>query len=292
VLGRRGAWRWIWPLAGLLFLVLSLGPALVVDGHIIKWGGEPITLPWGYLITDMPIVGRMTLPHRMAIPTALFFSLGLAWSLDGLRRRFAPVPRVAWGLALVFGLGCLVEILFYPPYMKPLMSTDVEPRAHARLLAAMPGKGAVVNLPFGLGHNTLNTYLYWQTVHHRPIVTSLRVGAAPTVAMTVPWLAPLARSNRSSFAPPKADPAVAQQLLAQGYHYVVVHGYYWTIWFGDDDLLNWISTLESTFGKPVALKDHTLIYALRPEDHAALPAKVRQLLGKGAFYPYPPDKDF
>jgi len=292
VLGARGPWRWLWPLAGLSFLVLSLGPALVVDGHVIKWGGEAITLPWGYLITDRPLVGSMTLPHRMAIPTALFLSLGLAWSLDGLRRRFAPVPRVAWALALVFGLGCMVDIIFYPPYMKPLTTTDVKPRAHALLLAAMPGEGAVVNLPFGLGHNTLNTYLYWQTVHRRPVVTSLRVGAAPSVALSVPWLAPLARSNRSAFAPPKPDPAVAKQLLALGYRFVVVHGYYWTTWFGDDDLLNWITTLETTFGKPVALKDHTLIYALRPEDRTALSAKATELLGKEAFYPYPPDKDF
>ena len=292
LLGRPGPWRWLWSASGLLFLVLSLGPALLMDGNVIKAGGEAITLPWSWLITDRPLVGSMTLPHRMAVPTALFLSLGLAWSLDGLRRRFARAPRVAFGLALIYGLGCLAEILFYPPYRVPLYTTDVTPKPHARLLAAMPGQGAVLNLPLSLGQNTLNTYLYWQTVHGRPIAASLRVGAAPSLVRQVSWFSNLAKDQQTPLEPHSADASVPRRLVAQGYHFVVIHGFYWTVNFGDTNLRLWLDTLERTLGRPIVLADHTMVYPLRQEDRELLSQKATQVLGPRALQAYPPNKNF
>ena len=279
LLGPRGSWRWLFPAAGLFFLVMSLGPALMVDGHLVTAGGEPVRLPWAYLVSGKPLVGNMSLPHRMAIPAGLFFSLGLAWTAGGLAGRLQRRgPRWA-AAAPALAVVALLEILLYPPYRVPLATVEADRPAHARLLAALPAKGAVLNLPFQSHHHTLRRYMWWQAVHGRPVAASLRHSSHPTAARRDPWLLAVADFEKYGNRPlPGADAAARERLASIGFGFVVFHQRRWARLFPGQRGPAWFDTLTRSLGRGVALADGTVVFALESTVSKTLAREATRLL--------------
>jgi hypothetical protein len=229
LLGPRGPWRWLWPAAALSALVLSLGPVLMVNGEVLRGAhGEPFYLPWAYLIADKPILGSMTLPHRMAVPAGLFLSLSAAFTLEGALRRGATLRGLRSWLLLALGTGILAvasaEQLLYPPYRIPLQTVEVTPPTHARLLAALPGDEAVLDLPFVMGRNNRRIYLWWQAHHGRPMAASLKMGQPPWISGQHPWLVGFTAWQAGDGPPPDPDPGLGPWLAEQGFGFVALHG--------------------------------------------------------------------
>jgi hypothetical protein len=228
----------------------------------------------------------MTLPHRMAVPAALFLALGLAWSLQGLWRRGAA-RRLGSVLALVLGLGALTEILVYPPYAVPLATTPVPRADHARVLAAWEGPGAVLNLPFDLGSHDQRICLWHQAVHRRPVGMTLRITEPPRIVDDIPLLwrvgGPARHAALEAWDPAAhpADPWGVLALQEAGYGFLVVHG----------DLLEQANQgsverygerLEPVLGAPLHLAEGSLIFPLDPTALAPLAQQARELLGPDA----------
>ena len=282
-LGPRGPWRWAFPVAGLFFLVLSLGPVAMYDAELVTLGGRPVPLPWRYLVSGWPVWGKMSLPHRMAIPAGLFFSLSLAWSYHGLQSRFAGRSRTARAVAPALALACLAEILFYPPYHLPLATVSAAAPVHARLLAGHPRPGAVLNLPLQSHHLQLRRYMWWQAAHGRPISASLRHSSYPTIAARVPWLGRVAdfeKFHRRDM--PNPDAGAAAQLARQGFGFVIFHRWAWCRLFPEVDLSRWRATLQGSLGEGVPLSDGTVVFSLDETSALALERETRQRLGPGA----------
>ena len=278
-LGPQKPWRWFFPAAGVFFLIMSLGPVLMVDGHLVTRGNEPVRLPWSYLIADRPLVGNMSLPHRLAIPTGLFFSLGLAWAAQGVLDRLRGRGRLLAALAPVLILAALVEILWYPPYRVPLATVEVTRPAHARLLGGLPQKGAVLNLPFQSHHHILRRYMWWQAVHGRPVAASLRHSSHPTVAARDPWVGQVADFEKYGTRQlPLADPGVRRRLATMGFGFVVFHHTRWRELFPKQDGEAWLGTLQRSLGRGLALKDGTVVFALDPALGPALGAAAAGVL--------------
>ncbi len=282
LLGPRGPWRWLWPALGLSLLALSLGPVLVVDTELVRWiSGAPVFLPWAYLIAGKPILGSMTLPHRMALPAGLFLSLGAAWSVQGLvaraRRRAGARGLVLAGLAAALLAGAVVEQLAYPPYRVPLATVSLEEPAHVGPLAAVPGEGAVLDLPFIEGASRRRVYLWWQALHGRPIAASLRFGGEPSVVAQVPWLKALFAFQARRSAVPEGDPDAASQLRGAGYAFVVLHLRYLDQ-RGDphEEEDAWRGALEATLGEGIPCGDDHLVYPLDPALASALGAALSE----------------
>jgi hypothetical protein len=83
--------------AGLVMMLLSLGPELVVNGHRT---GIPLLYR---LLVGLPVVDG-ALPQRYAIPVVPLLALVLVWALERARRMTVPANRlvpVAVGLALL-----------------------------------------------------------------------------------------------------------------------------------------------------------------------------------------------
>ena len=275
LLGPRNGWRWLWPVLGLFFLVMSLGPALMVDGHLVLWDDEtPVHLPWYYLVKNTPIIGKMSLSHRIMVPAGLFLSLGLAWSVEGLRRRLLArlrfgrwvsglvLRRLVASLPLLLVLAAMLEIIYYPPYEIPLTSVSTKIPLHARLLSRMPQAGGVLNLPFLLESNDLRIYMWWQALHQRPIGTSLKHARPPSVAYHVPWLHVFSHAQRTNGHMPRADPTVRQQLRMYGYRFVVMHNHYMQDRFKERSSDKFVHILRKTLGPGLVLADESVIYAL------------------------------
>jgi hypothetical protein len=274
LLAPRGPWRWLLPAGALALIVLALGPVLMIDGEILRGSdGEPIYLPWAYLIPGKPIVGAMTLPHRMMVPAGLLLSLGAAMSAEGLARRAGALgPWLRGGLVGLLGLalvGVVVEQLAYPPYRVPLASERAPTPDYALALAELPQEGAVLDLPLVMGHNPRQIYLWWQVVHGRPVVASLRQGAPPSVVEQLPWLADLLAWEDLSLPAPEADPDLPATLRELGFGFVVLHEDYVLSPRGAEDVRAVRTWIEASLGEGLQTPGGHHVWALDPQ---ALPA--------------------
>lgn len=276
-LGVAGPWRVLFPAAALGFAVLSLGPALSVDGHLVLRDGSPILLPWATFSGIHPLFRKMTLPHRMAMPEALCLSMALALLLEGLATRLPA--RIGTALAIGVPVAVLAEFALVPPYRLPLATTSVAAPAHARLLAVAreaDADGALLNLPPSLGPNRLTRYLYWHSLHRRPVADSLRKAVCPTICASVPWVQELASAWKDRRAPSSAPADTREGLLAAGYRYVVLHGWYFHDGYPVTLLEPWQLALEGAFGPGISLSDGTVVWDLDPT--ADLPARAEEVL--------------
>ncbi len=286
LLCRRAAWRWWWPAGGLFFLVLSLGPALSLDGRLVGHPDTVVWLPWEYLVRGKPLLGSMTLPHRMAIPAAMFLSVGLALSLQWLWTR--PWGRRAGaGAAVALAAAALVEILAYPPYQIPLATTDVRKADHARLLARLEAPGAVLNLPFDRGTHDQRIFLWHQAIHGRPIGQTLRTTESPTIVRDVPLLwqfaGPLGRQRLEdrAGAADANDPWGVAKLRKAGYGFIALHGSFLKKKAGED-LAGWSRKLARVLGQGLVLKEGVVLFALDPNVKKKLAALAPAALGRAA----------
>ena len=267
LLACRGSARYAWPLLGLGFLVLAMGPALMVDGRLVIGSKGPIFLPWAYLVGGHPLLEKMSLPHRLAAVASLFFALGLALSAEGTARRLA---RRRW-LALLLPLAAFAEILLYPSYDIPLHTVDARQPAWCAALADASGAGAVLDLPFKLGKNASYRYLYRQAGHQRPIAASLRHGPLPGVAGRIPWLRTLGAYQRGEVATPAPHPSLAAELREQGFAWVVLHQRALMELRGPAEVNTWRTLLAPALGEGMPMSEDTRIYALEPQSSISPP---------------------
>jgi hypothetical protein len=115
---RRQRWMVAIAAAGLLALVLSLGPALKVDATIkppyqilagLMPEGHPdaIELPWAHAFVDLPGLSSMRYPYRWSAVTRLALVALAMFALVRLARRPGRAPTVA---AVTLGLLLAAEL--------------------------------------------------------------------------------------------------------------------------------------------------------------------------------------
>jgi hypothetical protein len=206
----------LWLSTGLLFVILSLGPVLRLNGIVY----EDIVLPAQFLSWFPPIraVGRPDFfVIGVLLPVAMLAALGfdrLLIKLEGKRR-----TQVALMIALP---GLLLLEYWSGPF--PAESSQVSP--FYEQLAHEPGDFAIIQLP--MGRNDSKRYQYLQTIHQKPIVEGL-AGRTPIEAyqyiqgnhLLQSWFSgePL---NCSIIARQRIASAL-DQLVEDDFRYVVVH---------------------------------------------------------------------
>ena len=207
------AWGWrartsrAWILFGLAFVALCLGPRLRIDGV-----ATPVRLPF-VVAKRIPGLDVMRTPGRYMFIGAVGFALAAGAGLSALARRD---PSKA--TAIVTTAAALVAVECWPR----AWPQSALPRVPAfyRQLAADGSGGAVLDLPSGMNDNNVaSAYMYYQTVHRRPIAWSYLSRAHlryPNAGLEGIWTAE---------AP--AGPALRARIRALGYRYVVVHRYPW-----------------------------------------------------------------
>jgi hypothetical protein len=269
-------------------VVLSLGPALTYDGRVVGAPSDIVWLPWAWLTSALPFLQSMTLPHRMAVPAALFLALGLAWTLQGLWDA-GRLRKLGAVMALLLGAGAVTELLVYPPYAVPLATTPVPRADHARLLAELEQPGAVLNLPFDLGSHDQRICLWHQAVHGRPIGMTLRITEPPHIVDEIPLLwrvgGPARRDDLAAWDPEAhpEDPWGVQALRGAGYAFIVVH----------QDLLEqgnkgslerYGARLTPILGPGLRLSEGSWIFPLDAAGLPSLTEGAELLLGSDALY--------
>jgi hypothetical protein len=209
--------RWrqagFWLLAACLYLVLALGPELMVNGQLYPGVPMPYRLVGEWFLT--PIVRR---PHRfnlfLALPVAMLAALGVAELIcrRTLRNKASAVVAVLG--ALILFEYCLI------PYRTMLPAT---PEWYYQL-AEEPGEFGVLDLPMHpRGYD--KWYMLYQTTHKKPIVEG-HVSRIPREAYafldSTPFLKELHEENVMD--PGLVDVTHQLRPLAEaGVRYIILH---------------------------------------------------------------------
>ena len=218
----NGPWVWV----GAIFGLLSLGPYLYAGGRYLELGGQRIPLPFLLLFEGLPLFDRISHPFRLV--TGLMLALALL-SAAGVRHvlRSRPAPqRLILGLAAA-GL-VLVEVTQASPARTPVPSSEAAiPSIYAEMRDD-PAPGAVLDLPLTVPNLERAVYVWYQTVHGRPLPWGLN-DPMPELLLKNRLTTTLIRleASRSWILPPRLpelDLVVAGRALSrQGFRYVIVH---------------------------------------------------------------------
>jgi hypothetical protein len=161
-----------WGISFLIFLILSLGPVLHVNGILTgMYEGTRVAVPLPYyLIMQIPIISFARAPVRWDVMIMLSLSVLAGYGISDIFNRFPKknlvfithrIPSKAI-LAIAVSSLILFEFLTIPYPM-----TQVGVPDFYRTIADDPGNYAVMDIP-GFVHPE---YMYYQTVHGKKLIT-------------------------------------------------------------------------------------------------------------------------
>ena len=163
---RRHAAGWL--LASLFFVILALGPRLILAGQNAQVGGHDIILPYHLLFKMVPFFDSMDFPYRFSLLVnfclAMAAALGAAEIWKGKRMR----PLLCMAAA---GIVWLESALFSgAPVPSPRITFTTSKQLS--VMAGEPGEFAVFDLPVTFNMDALNRYVGNLLQHGRPILYS------------------------------------------------------------------------------------------------------------------------
>lgn len=172
----RNSFSWI--ITSLIFVILSLGPYLSYNGHLVKIAGKKIILPF-YLLQNAPFFEHFRAPARFTIIAQFGFAVCIAFFIKYLlSTRFANSKISERNVKFsfkVFYLILIFLILFeYWSDQLPLLKGEIH-RAYKQI--AFDNKSeAVLEVPLD---PRIRRYQYNQTLHGHPLLSGY-VARLPT----------------------------------------------------------------------------------------------------------------
>jgi len=248
-----------WALVAVLAAVLSLGPALKVNGEVVSFttnevgGSREITVALPYaLLANLPLLSLNRAPARinttLMLALAVLCAYGLAWLLKRIRRRWKAT------LAASLCAFTLVELAVIWPF--PTM--PVQTPAYLAEIAESDNEGAILNLPIAAGH-VKQLSIFQQTIHQRPVFDSWFQRDLPVFPNVADCLDGLLTPETSADVVPSPSPgdraAVAR---TEGVGHVFLH----TPYVGDAEAK--MQLLETEFGPPRSTEEDIAIYEVTP----------------------------
>ncbi len=245
-LRRRGAWRYLLLLAGVL--IFALGGVLEVGGERVMIGDKVLSLPALFLCLNVPPFTLITHPYR-SVPVALLAMGALAggW-LDGL-----PAAR-SRRAAQVLSALILIEALAISPGGLPAPTSAYHEPQFYRDLADDPGEYAIWDVHEGTYVDDFGLAMLYQQVHGK--YTPYTLGALPQWMLRNPF-AHVLMWEEWDLGPIRVpqDPCPARRDLRElGFKYLVKHK-----WGRDPDPK--MDRLRECLDAPVYEDDEVRVYA-------------------------------
>ena len=241
---KRRAAPWL-VMGGFLF-IMALGPFLRVNG--VSY--ENIPLPYA-LIGDKFPLNTLRSPDRYNLLLPLALAVLVAFGVDAVLQRTTH-RRAASFIGVLIGALILFEYLGVPyPTIAPLPSPPFLTQ-----IANDPEPYAVLDIP--LDRSDTKRYLYYQTIHERPIVQG-RVARVPEAAFKLFNEIPLLAAWYRSLGAPRVPDLGAQLQALADYQvrYIIFHK--------DLSPPAFVTTLRNYFTLPPIYEDDQIaVYSTRP----------------------------
>ena len=253
----------IWQRLPAALALSAAGSLILALGVVLRWGSRTVMLPWslgvpsldtpegtpvllpGYLLWRLlPGYSSMRVLTRYDVLVILFLAALAGVGLALLRQRLSGAGR---GAAAALAIG-LVIVEFLP---RPAPITRVEGRPVDTWLAAQPGSGAVVQLPYEENADS-QAQIYYTLIHKKPLVGGLYGSFITRQHNTL-------REPLGSF--PSAGSA--QQLRDLGVGYVMVD----VAWYEARDLMDDVQVLAAAQGWSTGpVLDGVAVFLSRPSE--------------------------
>ena len=148
-----------WLVMAILAGLLSLGPSLKVGGQSTE-----LSMPYSLLV-NLPFFSWSRTPGRFNMTTMLAISIlaaiGLAWLIEKYHQDI-----VRWSLLL--GLTGFIIVEYLPMWPFPVDARSISPYYYQLPLAQ--AQQGLIDMPVSGSRRASNYAMYYQTVHHRPLV--------------------------------------------------------------------------------------------------------------------------
>jgi hypothetical protein len=200
---------WTWLGLGLQFLVLALGPSLHVGNHTFARGW----MPYAWLRRYLPLLALGRSPVRMVEMGACCLAVAFAILLDPPSARARMGAEAPEKMRLTRLPACLLVLALLAERW-PAYPVSVEPATVPAVyvdLAHDTESYAVMDLPVQTYFHR-QVYMFWQTVHEKPITSGWVSRQAPGSGR---WLDDLAAT--------RAPDLRATMLERAGVRYVIEH---------------------------------------------------------------------
>ncbi len=253
---------------GALFLSLGLATLLNWLAHLAREPGTCKAPTVNAVAHTESIAERQSLPRRAL---SRHLANRHSWNLLG---RLLPARKILLLNSLLVALAAasLAEILFYPGYRLPLVTTETRPSPHAILLGELDLPGAVLNMPVFAGSNDWRIYFWYQAQHHRPVDMAIRVGVEPTVAgevLLVRSVVILQRGGTLQQVPADTEPEdfwELPRLRELGYRFIVVH----VPFFNGRQVDSLLEVLTPMLDEGLVFSDGAVVFPLDNQSRTAL----------------------
>ena len=213
---------WFWSAFGVVGTLLALGP----DLHVL--GRDLLPLPFYRLLYSWSALSNFRAPNRLVVIPLLSLAVLAAITLDSIYSKVRPGRSRALAHAAVAGallVSLATNIVFGIPFPR---ADAVVPPAYS-LIAADQSDVLLLDLPMWDSFRNQ----FYQTVHHKRLVTGLATRVSPEMrssAERVPYVGLFAATldsginmvgARNDVRPTKSD--LAHQWRRRNIHYVVLH---------------------------------------------------------------------
>ena len=137
---RRQSGFWFWVIAAVVFALLSLGPAITINGHVTSLTGPFV------ILQQLPFFKGNRYPSRYSVMLLLSLSVVAGFALVWIGRRLADKtpgkPAVALGLLLIAGLFLFEHLSL------PLPQSDMRTPSLYQVIEPQPEPFTVLDIPF------------------------------------------------------------------------------------------------------------------------------------------------
>ncbi len=210
---RRRAWFWV--LLAAFFGLMALGPVLRFNGQL--YPGVP--MPYR-LLSWTPFVKLLKQPDRFNLVLGLPIAVLVGYGVCAVQDRWGARLRQGWRWVIPTACAMLIawETVSVPMWT---ISTDHPPVVDR--LRSEEGEFAVLDLPMGRAAD--KRYLYYQTIHEKPIVGGHISRPLPGTFDTID-ASPLLRLLSDGLPVDLEAEALAQEMAnlgATGIRYIILH---------------------------------------------------------------------
>jgi hypothetical protein len=174
---KKGGTSWVWPiiLSGTITgLVFAMGTDLHWNGTPVEISLPvflqarldretiPLILPGFVFFKFFPFFGKIRAMMRFGLFTLILIACGAGFGFAELLRRIKSNQR--WIVTVI--TVCLILFEFFPEPIQQF--SEIKPRPVDEWLAAQPGKGSVMRIPFYLNDDQAGTY--YTLYHEKPFI--------------------------------------------------------------------------------------------------------------------------